>query len=291
MNVPLNLADPRIGYEHKSALNQRVNNPFFGLPGEIVPGDLGNQRQVAVSQLIRPYPHYGNVTLLGNGVAGNRYRAFQLKIQRPFANGYNFLIGYNYNRGRTEDFYDDVDAFDQNLTYQRDILSGHTVTFGSIYELPFGHGRKWGSGMPGAANAVFGGWSVSGIYRYLSGQYLRFGGAVVNGEPAIDNPTRQEWFNTDAFARLPAFTRRTNPWIHDGVRGPRFSNLDFTMNKKVQVTERLALEFRMEAYNLSNSFMAANPTTDVNSGNFGRITSQLATQPGRELQYSLRFIW
>jgi hypothetical protein len=37
--------------------------------------------------------------------------------------------------------------------------------------------------------------------------------------------------------------------------------------------------------------MGANPRIDVNSGNFGRITSQLGTHSGRELQYSIRFIW
>ena len=72
---------------------------------------------------------------------------------------------------------------------------------------------------------------------------------------------------------------------------PFVSNLDMTLNKKFDIGERLDLEFRMEAYNLTNSFMGANPSTDVNSGNFGRITSQLSTHSGRELQYSFRLIW
>jgi hypothetical protein len=229
----------------------------------------------------------------GDGIAGNRYNAFQLKIQRPFASGFNFLLGYNYNRGRTEDFYDDVDQFDQRLGYQRDPLSGSAFTFGGIYELPIGRGRKLGSDMHGALDAVIGGWSISGIYRYLSGQLLDFrsNAAVVNGDPTVGNPTREQWFNTDAFSRLPAFTRRSNPWFFDNLRGPFYSNLDLTLNKKFQITEKVALEFRMEAYNLTNSFMGANPSTDVNSGNFGRITSQLSTHSGRELQYSARFIW
>ncbi|HSH17052.1 MAG TPA: hypothetical protein VLD18_13510 [Verrucomicrobiae bacterium] len=291
INVPLNLADPRIGYEHQSAINQRVDNPFFGLPGEIVPGDLRNQRQVAVSQLIRPYPHYGDVTFLGDGVARQRYRAFQLKIQRPFTNGFNFLFGYNYNRGKTDDFYDAVDAFDRRLDYQRDPLSGQSLTFSTIYELPFGRGRKWGAGMHPVANAIFGGWSISGIYRYLDGQLLRFGGMQVLGDPTVSNPTRERWFNQDAFERLQPFTRRTNPWYFDDLRGPFFSNLDMTFNKKFDIGERVDLEFRMEAYNLTNTFMGDEPSTDVNSGNFGRITSQLNTHSGREWQYSMRFIW
>jgi Carboxypeptidase regulatory-like domain/TonB dependent receptor-like, beta-barrel len=293
INIPLNIADPRIGYEHQSELNKSVPNPFYGLPGTIVPGDLGNSKNVAVSQLIRPYPFYQDFNLLGEGKAGNRYNALQIKLQRPFANGFNFLLGYNYNRGRTEDFYDNVDQFDRNLTYQRDPLSGQTITLGGIYELPFGHGRRYGAASPKVVDAILGGWSLSGIYRFSTGSLLDFRGnsAVVTGDPVIDNPTRERWFNTDAFSRLPAFTRRDNPWFFDGLRGPHYSNLDLTINKLVPITERLNLELRMEAYNLSNSFTGTNPNTDVNSGDFGRVTSQLSTASGRELQYSLRLIW
>jgi len=293
VNRQINRADPRIGYDAGAAVNASVPNPFFNLPKNIVPGELRNQRNVSVSQLTRPYPYYTDISILGEGVGHQRYNAFQLKIQRPFANGFNFLIGYNYNRGRAEEYYDDVDEFDSRLGYQRDPLSGQTVTFASIYELPFGRGRRFGSDMPRGLNAVFGGWAVSGLYRYLSGQLLSFrtNSAVVSGDPTVDNPTRQRWFNTDAFTRLPAFTRRANPWIFDDLRGPHFSNLDMTVSKMVPVTERLKLEIRMEAYNLSNSFMGQNPITDVTSGSFGQVTAQLVTHSGREFQYSARFIW
>ena len=40
--------------------------------------------------------------------ASTRYQAFQLQLQRPFVGGYNFLLGYNYNRGRSMEFFDDV---------------------------------------------------------------------------------------------------------------------------------------------------------------------------------------
>ena len=43
------------------------------------------------------------------------------------------------------------------------------------------------------------------------------------------------------FDIIPAFTRRANPWVHDGVRGPSFRNLDMTINKKFDITEKVAL--------------------------------------------------
>jgi len=290
-NINTNLADPRIGFEAKSALNQRVDNPFFGVPQQYCPGALCNNRQVTVGSLLSPYPHFTGLTERAVSIRDQRYKSLQFKLQRPFANGFNFLMGYSHVWSQSDLFYDNVDMFDRNLTRWADPDSGHKLTLASIYELPFGRGRKFGSDMPKGVDAVLGGWSISGIYSYLSGQKLSFPGALVSGDPRVDKRTRQQWFNTDVFDVLPAFTRRTNPINYDNIRGPYFSNLDMTINKKFQVMEDLALELRMEAYNLTNSFMGANPSVDPGSGNFGQITSQLSTSSGREWQYSARFIW
>lgn len=290
-NLPLNLADPRIGYTHGAAVTRNVPNPFFGVDESVMPGPLRNQRTVAVSQLIRPYPHFFDIWQRGAGIRGQRYRALQLKIQRPFANGFNFLLGYNWNAGQSEEFYDNVDAFDQVLTWQDDVQTGHKVTISGVYEFPIGRQRRIGGNMPPALDKIIGGWQVTGIYQYWSGPLLRFGPMQVNGDPKLDNPSNQRMFDTSVFSNLPAFTRRTNPWSFDGVRGPFFSNLDLTLMKDIRISEGLDLEIRMESYNLTNSFMGANPSTDVNSGTFGVVRRQLSTHTGREMQYSLRFIW
>jgi hypothetical protein len=256
-----------------------------------MPGSLRNNRTVSVSQLVRPYPHFFGISQRGVGLRDERYRALQLKIQRPFANGFNFLLGYNWNSARNEEFYDAVDAFDRALTWQEDPETGHKLTLSGVYEFPIGRQRKVGGDMPAALDKVIGGWQVSGIYQYWSGTVLRFGGMEVSGDPTVSSPTWNRMFDTSVFSNLPAFTRRSNPWSYDGVRGPFFSNLDLTLMKEVQVTEGLALEIRMEAYNLSNSLMRANPSTDVNSGTFGVASNQLRTHAGREMQYSLRLIW
>ncbi len=71
----------------------------------------------------------------------------------------------------------------------------------------------------------------------------------------------------------------------------RVQNIDLILAKSTDITETLKFELRLEAYNLTNSFMGRNPTTNVNSGNFGRISSKVSTHFGREFQYSGRFIW
>ena len=88
------------------------------------------------------------------------------------------------------------------------------------------------------------------------------------------------------FKQATPFTPRTNPFQYDGLTGPRYWNLDSTLSKNFDVTERFKLEFRLEAYNLTNSVMPGNPNLTVTSVQFGRIASQV--NYGREVQYTLR---
>lgn len=287
-----NLLDPRLGFTHKALLDRSVSNPFFQvLPPDKFPGQLRNQRQVRVRDLLRPFPQYGDL-IERNGLEGSSglYNSFQLKVQRPFANGFNFLVGYNYSRFRTEEFYDAVDHFDRRLTWQRDSQPRNKLTLAGIYELPFGKGRRFMKQATPAVEAVLGGWSISGIYQYVGGESLIFGEMLQVGDP-LAKPNQEFRFNPDAFQQLPSFTRRQNPRTIDGVQGPMFSNLDVTLAKEHPITETFALEFRIEAYNVSNSFMGANPNMNVNSSVFGQVVNQRAGFKGRELQYSLRLRW
>jgi hypothetical protein len=55
-----------------------------------------------------------------------------------------------------------------------------------------------------------------------------------------------------------------------------------------QVREAQKLEFRAEAFNVTNSFHANNPVTNLNSGNFGQVTS--AKDP-RIMQFALKYVF
>jgi hypothetical protein len=214
-----------------------------------------------------------------------------MQFQRPFVNGFNFVVGYNYNRESNEEFYDEQDFFTLTPTWQPAPNARHRLTGATIYELPFGKGRRFMSSANSIVNSILGGWAVSSLFTYNTGLYLRFGGALVDGNPAIDNPTSDRWFDTSKFKQLPAFTRRANPLQFDGVKGPRFVNFDATLAKEFQIVERLKFELRGEAYNLLNAFTGNNPDLNVTSATFGRITSQRAGVFGRQIQFSGRFIW
>ncbi len=284
----LNLTDPQLGYTHKTALARTVPNPFYQyLTPDKFPGQLRNRQFVTVGNLLNPYPHYGTLReTLTDGVK-NRYQSVQLKLQKPFTKSLSLLWAYNYNREQNYEFFNSDDQYAERFTYIDNFLPRHRMTIAGSYDLPFGAGRPYLSNIHPVVNGVLGGWSMSGIFSYNSGQFIRFGSALVEGDPAIDNPTRERYWGVSKFkGPLPAFTPRTNPWQYPGVTGPRFANIDATLSKFFPVTERVRLELKMEAYNLTNSFMASLPNANVTSSLFGRSTGQ--ANRGRELQYTLR---
>ena len=288
----LNQVDPRIAYTKGAATVGNVANPFFNkLSAEQMPGQIRTQAQVPISQMLRLYPQYGDIQQRLTGQAGNRYQALQISVQRPFVNGFNLVLGYNYNRERNEEYWDEQDNYLDNLTYQPAVNPRHRLTGAAIYQLPFGKGRKFMSNANRVVDGVLGGWSLSGLFSFNTGQYLRFGTLLVNGDPSIDNPTKGKMFDTSKFAPQTPFTRRTNPLQYSGVKSMRFKNIDMTLAKNFKLTERVGFELRMEAYNATNTFNGDLPNTTFGNSAFGAVTAQRPGYLGRQFQYSGRFTW
>ncbi|MFN7925421.1 MAG: TonB-dependent receptor [Bryobacteraceae bacterium] len=291
-NYDINQIDPRIGYRIGNASTQAVPNPFFNiLPADKMPGQLRTRATIPVTELTRPYPQYGSLVESLIGGRANRYKSLQMQFQRPFQNGWNFVIGYNYNRERNEEFFDAQDNYTRTLTFQPAPNAAQRLTGAAIYELPIGKGRKYLSSMSKAADLLVGGWSVSGLFTYNTGIPLRWGTLAITGNPKLDNPTQTRWFDTSKISNQPAFTRRTNPLQWDGLVGPRFWNVDTTLAKSYDIMEHLKFELRAEAYNLTNRFPAAGPDQNPNSQTFGKVVSQLGGVYGRQIQFSGRFIF
>ncbi|MBI4904037.1 MAG: carboxypeptidase regulatory-like domain-containing protein [Acidobacteria bacterium] len=286
----INQVDPRIAYEQKDAINRAVTNPFFNFSTvEKFPGALRYQRTVALTSLFRPYPQYGNLNVI-DGIDGgsSRYKSFQLRLNRRFAQGYSALVGYNYARQQDEVFFNDIASFNRQFTFQESDRPRHRLTFAGTWEVPVGRRRQFGSNMPRVLDYAVGGWDLSGIMTWRSGFFVRFGGMAVNGDPILENPTPGRWFNTQAFSRLPNFTPRTNPWQYEGLTNPGLFNLDMSIVKRMPVTERYRVEMRMDVFNAANNMTWANPNTNVQSSLFGVTNNQLAATFGRRAQLGLR---
>ena len=119
----------------QNALNQPVDNPFFNyLTPQLFPGQLRNQRQVSLGSLIKPYPHYGPLYEIGIIGAGERYHSLELKAQKMYSQGFNFLFAYVYIREKLQiNSFNDVDIF-------ANTSAGRTATSPAIGLRPPAHG-------------------------------------------------------------------------------------------------------------------------------------------------------
>jgi len=286
---PMNMMDPNLAYQYRAAIDKAVPNPFYQiLPADRFPGPLGTQETVAVRDLLKPYPQYGSLTEAFMSGWKNRYYALQFKAERRLANGISFIFGYNYNQERRSNWFNAIDVYENRLTMMDSLEPRHNIRLAGTWELPFGKNRKYLNKMHPILEAVIGGWATSSMFMKNNGPLLSFGQAIVNnGDPEdISNRSLSQWFNTSAFQIPEPYTPRTNPMYYSGLRGPGSWSLDSTLAKYFPITERVKLEFRVEFYNTTNSFMPAAINTSVGSANFGKSIGQ--ANYGREIQYTAR---
>ena len=152
------------------------------------------------------------------------------------------------------------------------------------------------------AKAILNGWSISPIIRLRSGRPFTVGNggqdanldgvatdrARLIGDPFIENPTTDRWFNTDAFALNPIVTG--NPVDGTAPRnfltGPGFKVVDLAVSRDFRFGERYRLRLRAEGTNVFNFANYDFPNTTPGSSQFGRINGAGAM---RKLQFGARF--
>jgi len=305
----LNNLDPRIQVQQQNAISATVDNPFYNyLNSTLLPGPLRNQKTVALSSLLTRHPQYGGLYEVGTLGASERYHSLELRAQKTFSKGWNFMASYVYIREKTEQTgLNELDSYLNNLVWQNSNQPHHRFTMAGTYELPFGKGKQFLTSANPIADAILGGWKVTGISTYFTGAILRFGKMNYNGQdPTVENPTPGKWFNTAAFSKLPAnaFVLRSNPLQFDNLTGPAYYMLDATLAKNFKITERINTELRMAAFNALNRLNRGNPNLDVNSSQFGQAlyqgtpTAQFGPQSmemgnvsGRQVEFGLRIIF
>ena len=305
----LNNRDPRIDVAQQNALSTTVDNPFYNyLTPALFPGPLRNQKTVSLGSLLTQYPQYGGLYEVGTLGAAERYHSLEFKAQKAFSKGWNFLFAYVYIREKNQTTgLNELDTYQNNLQWLNSNQPRHHVTMAGTYELPFGKGRHILANMPKAAEAIVGGWKLTGNSTYMTGSILRFGKMnYKGGEVTVDNPTPGKWFNTSVFSPIAANTSviRSNPTQFDNLTGPGYFMLDGTLSKDLRITERVKVEMKMAAYNAINRLNRGNPNMDVNSSQFGQAlyqgtpsatfgpqTMELGNVSGRQVELGMKIIF
>jgi hypothetical protein len=274
---------------------------------------------------IRANPDVRGAQFFTNG-SESEYDALQIELTRRLQGGLRFQASYTFAKGLTDFIGSsgDTNSFLTLRDTRREFAqftNRHQFLANVIYQLPFGRGRKYLRGAKGLPGYLIGGWQIGTIIKYSSGDPL----SILSGRGAYNRDDRSA-SNTvdvagnltrDEIQALTGVTRTANgvffinPNLAPGstsdasqviflnpqagtigalglssIYGPRFFNVDFSTLKRTRLTERMNVEFRAEIFNLFNTVNFDNPETNINSANFGRITS-IVGRP-RLMQFALR---
>jgi hypothetical protein len=253
-----------------------------------------------------PYP-YITPTYYDKSIGRATYNALQLSINRKSTNGLTYLVSYTWSK--TLDIGSDgwFCAEGCNIQNPYDIDANKSVagydltnifTASVLYDLPVGRGKSFSTGSR-MADYILGNWQLNGIVTLTSGipYTVNVSGDIANignlgtyerpnliGNPAVSNPGPAEWINPAAFSVPSAFT--FGNLGRNTFRGDPLRNVDFSLFRNFPISENRRLQFRLDAFNLSNTPTWATPNHVLNAANFGRITTTQST--ARELQLSLK---
>jgi len=272
---------------------------------------------------LRPLAAFGPIDVK-SADDNSHFHAWQTSLNRRFQSGVSFSAHYMWSHGINDGSTGGGEAdYAQNTACRTcevasaDFDVRHTFTANTVLELPFGKGRHF-LNSNGPANAVLGGWQMSGLGTFRSGNPVnvtmsRPASALLDGLSLQNNSSYQRpnymsgvsvvpanqtisnWINAAAFS-----TPANGTWGNAGrnlIRGPQFWQADISLTKHMRISEKLGLTFRADAFNVFNRAQFGDPSGNLSSSSFGTITSTVnngtVTGSGtpRQFQFSLRLVY
>ncbi len=288
-------------------LTATVANPFQGL----FPDNSGvNGATIARRRLLLAYPHFDTLNI-ETYTGSNTYHGLIFRVDKRFRSGFMLMSWYTWSHMREKaaplNGYQELE--DRVATVDRP----HRVTLATVYELPFGEGKRWGSGWNPVLDGVLGGWQFTAKYEAQSGQPLTMGNLYF--DPGCGDPNdrlKTDWgtdssgkiggvdktvFDTTCFytlngnqfrnaagqpvtfgateISLGAANVRTFPSTLSNVRFMKHHILDIGISKNFMLGPRARMQVRIEALNATNYtlFGAGNVNLNPAQAAFGTVTN------------------
>jgi hypothetical protein len=266
-------------------------------------------------------PYYGRygwtqgIDYYGND-ADNHYNSLQATVEKRFGGGLSFQGSYTFQHSTNYDGnYYNIDkrvAFGPNDDYRN-----HMWIFTQVYDLPFGQGKKYASGVGRAADLLIGGWSINSATTIGSGLpftpslsscgsssdvgpcWPDLVGSVKDGTRSGNPETPGYWYQTTGGVKVSAPGATVGPWAQpkvetfgnigrNALRGPKFFNTDFSLFKNFSFTERFKSQFQFTAYNVFNHVNFDRPDGCVDCSGGGKISGLAFGSTMRRLQFGLK---
>jgi len=244
-----------------------------------------------VAQALRPYPHYFDVRSWWQNYGHSTYHAFQMKVDKRFSSGLNFLAAYTWSKSLSNgDSQQGVFSGMTQSTYNYQAEKGlaindipHNLVINYSYELPVGPSKKF-LNVGGVGGKLIGGWKLSGIQQYQQSGPIPIVQRNLNaglfiggtGDPmatanrmrpnvviganrqspryhASDfDPSKDVMFNINAWNVAPQFTIGNAPRAYSDIRRFPLLNEDFAVIKRTSWGEKHSVDFRAEFFNIFN---------------------------------------
>ncbi len=250
---------------------------------------------------LRNYPQF-STAYLGTNDGRSYYNSLQLSFRRS-AGAVRFSANYTFSKamdnwpgeGNGTDSASVIDWYHTRLNRgPSDFDKAHSFNSTFIYTLPFFRHRRF-----------IGGWDIGILNIWQSGS--RF---TVSSGRATGPGTASAWANISGDRNVGQLERRGDGVFlftaadkdrftfpdagtigtsgRNSFRGPRFFNMDTTLSKRFRVTEKSAVTFRAEAYNMFNNANFGTPgITMATPTALGKFSATIGG--ARVVQMALRF--
>ncbi len=291
-------ADFQLGQADPLSLNHRVPNPFSGiLPSQ---SDLGSGGTITAYNLLRPYPIFNGIVETTNPWAKYRYDSLQVLAEKRILDStktgvFSFLLAYTFSKSFATDHRLNPWNLQEKPIHEVSPLDKpQTLAFSGVWDLPIGWGRRWMNQGGTIVGAFTNGWSADWILTYSSGYPVAIPDALYTcgSYDAPGGQSAAHWFNNDSecYHARPLYALRATPDRFSNIRNPSAPQLHASMEKTFWLTEKYALQFRGEAFNVSNTPIRGAPVTDFKDPRFGQLPLQQANFP-RFIQIAAKIIW
>ncbi len=272
---------------------------------------------------------WSSLIYVSSPVGGSSYNSLQLNVTRRMSLvAANISYTFSKAKGNTETLFDESwdytggvqDMYNLDEEANTVVSYDQTHVFKGLasFQLPFGQGRKWLSA-GGVTDAILGGWSVTTIFRYNTGNPLGVdteawapgwtdpeNGVVyanispnasfkshfdtIRFNPGNTSDSANNYFDPSNFS-APAYGKLGNgKRLYDALRGFGFCNEDIGLMKYWRFGEVAHLQVRMEMLNAFNRHHFQDPQTTLNNkATFGQVISTEGLP--RAVQFGLRVQW
>jgi Carboxypeptidase regulatory-like domain len=272
-----------------------------------------------------------------SSIGRSNYNAGQFMIRHRLTHGLTWDFNYTYSKSIDEGSNAERISLPEGFGYASQIINAfdpgqnravsdwdmtHQINSNWVYELPFGRGQKWGSSSNAITNAIFGGWSFSGLYRWSSGLPFSVSNGFqfptnwdLTGQANLVGPAPATGVGTNCSSGscnpnvFVGATGGTGSAVNafdypfpgesgarNNLRGPGYFDIDAGARKSWNFTESTKLAFGFDVFNLTNSVrfdpgsITSNGNAAIDSGSaFGNFESVLTGS--RRIEISLRFIF